>query len=148
MDQAVDGGCGCHGVFEDALPLAEGQVARQQDAASFIALGEEREQDFHFISVVLDVADVVDDERVVACQAFEEPLEAQVLFGPQELLDQQAAGREIHAPAALNQFMADGTQQVGLATAGVAEGQDVLAPVHEVALDQRAPAGPPCGPSV
>ena len=53
--------------------MDEGQVAGEHDAAAFAALGQERKQHFHLVAVVLDVADVVENERVVFGQALEEP---------------------------------------------------------------------------
>jgi len=71
VDQAVDCSSGCHGVLEYLFPLAERQVARQQHAAPFVALGKEREQHLHLFTALLDVADVVDDQSV----AFRQPLD-------------------------------------------------------------------------
>lgn len=58
------------------------------------------------------------------------------MFGAQEVLDEQVAGGKVDTPAALDEFMTDGTQQAGLGAARIAESQHVLAPVDEVALDQ------------
>ena len=43
MDQAVDRGRRRHGILEDLLPLRKRQVARQQDAATLVAFGQQRE---------------------------------------------------------------------------------------------------------
>jgi len=43
VDQAVDRGGRGHGVFEDLLPFAEGQIACQHHAAPFVAFGEQGE---------------------------------------------------------------------------------------------------------
>ncbi len=43
MHEAVDGGCGGHGVLEDLLPFAERQVARQHHATPFVAFGQQGE---------------------------------------------------------------------------------------------------------
>jgi len=42
--EAIDGRDGGHGVFEDLLPLGEGQVGGERDAAAFVAFGQEREE--------------------------------------------------------------------------------------------------------
>src|SRR4051794_27488538 len=55
VDDAVDGGGSGHRILEDPVPLAEHQVARDDHRASFVALGEEREEDLHFVAVLLDV---------------------------------------------------------------------------------------------
>jgi hypothetical protein len=43
MDQPIDRGRGSHRIFENAFPFREWQVARQQHAAAFIALRQQRE---------------------------------------------------------------------------------------------------------
>ena len=62
MDNTIDHGGGGHRVFEDLIPLGEHEVARDHHRASFIALGEQREEDFHFLAVLLDVTNVVEDQ--------------------------------------------------------------------------------------
>ena len=44
-----------HGVFEDLVPLREGQVARDHHALALVALGEEREQHLHLLPALLRV---------------------------------------------------------------------------------------------
>ena len=60
VDEAVDGRrCG-HRVFEDAVPLAEDEVRRDEHAAPLVALGHEGEEDLDLLGGLLDVSDVVD----------------------------------------------------------------------------------------
>jgi len=60
--QAVDSRrCG-HWVFEDALPLGKGQVACEHHAASLIAFSQQNKEYFHLLPILLDIADVVDDQ--------------------------------------------------------------------------------------
>ncbi len=44
MHQSIDCGGRGHSVFEDAIPLAEDEVAGDHQAASFVAFGEERQR--------------------------------------------------------------------------------------------------------
>jgi hypothetical protein len=39
MHHPINGGHSGHGIFEDAIPLAEDQIGRQDDGFAFIALG-------------------------------------------------------------------------------------------------------------
>ena len=64
--------------------------------------------------------------------------ELELLFGPQQVLDEQSRGRKVDAPSGPYQLLAQGAQQMGLARTGVAEGEDVFAPVKEGAVQQRA----------
>ena len=51
-----------HGVFEDFLPFRERQIAREDDAASLVALGQQGEQNLHLLAILLHVTDVVEDQ--------------------------------------------------------------------------------------
>jgi len=68
VNETVDRGRRGHRVLEYLLPLAERKIARQEHAASFVALGQEREQHFHLLATLLHVADVVDDQGVALCK--------------------------------------------------------------------------------
>ena len=63
VDEAVDGGHGGHGIFEDLLPLRKRQIAGDHDAAALIAMRQQVEKHLHLLATVLHVADVVDDDR-------------------------------------------------------------------------------------
>ena len=60
MDQAVDRGRRRHWILKNLLPLGKRQVAADQETAAFVALGQQREQHFHLVPALLDIAQVVD----------------------------------------------------------------------------------------
>jgi len=60
VDETIDRGRGRHRIFEDSIPLAEHEVAGNDHSASLVALGEKREQNLHLVTVLLDVADVIE----------------------------------------------------------------------------------------
>jgi hypothetical protein len=101
VDESVDGGRCRHGVLEDAIPLREDEVARDDHAAPFVALGEEGEEDLHLIAVLLHVADVVDNDGVILRQPFEGAGQFQVPLGHQQLL---VAKRDLELPRALKRL--------------------------------------------
>jgi type I restriction enzyme R subunit len=68
VDHAVYCGHGRHGVLEDAVPIREDEVGRQDDAAPLVALGQQREEDLHLVAIVLHVADVVEDDARAVIQ--------------------------------------------------------------------------------
>ncbi len=60
-----------HRIFEDAFPLTEDEIGRNDHGFAFVALREKREEDFHLIAVVLNIANVVENdasEFVQFCQ--------------------------------------------------------------------------------
>ena len=80
------------------------------------------EEDFHLVPVLLDVADVVDDERVEAAQLFQLAGQIQIALGHQQLLHEHVTTTEKDPTVLVDQLLADGTQQMRLAAAGLAEG--------------------------
>ena len=94
VDDAVDGSGRGHGVFEDLVPLRKDQVGSDDDAAAFVAFGQQGEEHFHFVAGLLDVADVVEDEHFEAIEAAEFVFEQQVAFGAQQVIHQAVGGGE------------------------------------------------------
>ena len=85
---------GGHRIFEYLLPLGERQVAGDHHAASFVAVGHQGEEHLHFLTVLLDVTDVVDHQCIVASQSLKSSLEPELALGDKQLLDQQLTGAE------------------------------------------------------
>jgi hypothetical protein len=68
VDEPVDQGGGDHGVAEDLAPLLEAAVGGDSDRAAFVAAGDEGEEQVGGLSLQGQVADLVDDEQVVALE--------------------------------------------------------------------------------
>ena len=102
MDQAINGGHRGHGIFENALPFAEDEVGGDHHRFAFIALSQEREQDLHFITVVLDVADIVEDHTSKLVQFRKLLRQTQVPLCCQKSLDKGARGRPEDGVASLD----------------------------------------------
>lgn len=100
VNETVDCGRGCHGVLEYLLPLRKREIARQQHAAAFVTLGQQREQNLHLFATLLHVANVVDDQGIALRKTTDRARKFQVALGNQQLLHQQAACRKVD-PAAL-----------------------------------------------
>src|SRR5262249_22604532 len=66
---AVDDGGDEAGVGEDGSPFAEGQVGPDRDGGSFLAFGDDLEQQLGAAGVELDVAELVEQEQVEAAVA-------------------------------------------------------------------------------
>ena len=63
VHEAIDGGRGGHLIPEDAVPLPEHKIARQQDRAALIPLGEERKEHLGLFGALLDVAQIVEQQH-------------------------------------------------------------------------------------
>ena len=66
MHQPVDSCRSGHWIFKNLFPLGKRQIAGNHQAASFITIGKKGKQHFHFLAALLDVSDVIDDDRIIA----------------------------------------------------------------------------------
>jgi len=75
VHEPVDERGGDHRVTEDLAPLLEGAVGGDDDRAALVAAGDEREQQVRGLALERQVADLVDDEQVIALKAAQLGLE-------------------------------------------------------------------------
>ncbi len=68
VDEPVDQRGGDHGVAEDLAPLLEAAVAGDDDRAGFVAAGDQCEEQVGGLPFEWQVADLVDDQEVVALE--------------------------------------------------------------------------------
>src|SRR4051794_38916400 len=74
--------------LEDLVPLAEGQVARYQDAATLVAIGEDSEQEFDPSAAHRDVSQLVADQQVGPVELRQEAIKCVLLLLLLESIDQ------------------------------------------------------------
>jgi hypothetical protein len=87
VDQPVNRGHGGHGVLEDAVPLREDEVGRDQDAAPLVAPGQQGKEHLHFVAVMLHVADVIQDQAGEALELGQLLREPQISLLPKIIYD-------------------------------------------------------------
>ena len=126
-----------HGVLEDRFPLGERQIRGDQDAAAFVALGQEREEHVHLVPLLPDIADVIDDQGVVLREPLQHPWQLEVPLRHQELLDEETTGREVNLMALPYQRLPYRADEVRFPAPGVPKGQDILPPLQEASVEQR-----------
>ena len=114
MHEAIDGRCCGHRILEDLVPFAEGKVARQQHAPSFVAFRQKCEQNLHLFATLLDVAKIVDDQTLEARQLLDQFWQTQIPLCNQQLLNQQTACRKLQTATKKNQLFRQRTQGVTL----------------------------------
>ena len=110
VHQAVDRRRGGHGILEDPLPLREHQVRGDQHASMLVAMRQQGKQHLHFLPTLLDVAQIVDQQRIVLVQFLQLALEPELGLGDQQPLNQHGTRAEGDREAAMNQFVGQGTQ--------------------------------------
>ena len=85
--------------LEDLIPVAEGQVAGDQQAAAFVTIGEDLEEQFGSGSAEGQVAEFVHDQQVDFVEPFQELIEAEFLLSFFQLIDQCRCREEFRANA-------------------------------------------------
>jgi len=108
-------------------PLLEGAVGGDDDRPSFVAAGDEREEEVGGRALQWQVADLVDDQEVVALEAPELLLELVSVVRLLEPGDPFLGGREGDAVATLAGLHGERDREVCLAGPGRAEEADVCA---------------------
>jgi hypothetical protein len=115
VDEPVDEGGGHHGVAEDLAPLLEAAVGGDGDRAALVAAGDEREEEVGRGSLERQVADLVDDEQVVALEAPELRLKLVAVLRALEPRDSLLRRGEGHPVALLARLHPERDRQVRLA---------------------------------
>ena len=90
MYYPIDDRSGCHRIFEYLLPFGEGKIAGDHHTAALIAFGQEGKKHFHLLLIVLNVADVINHDRIELIHFFKLLGQPQVFLGSQKLLNQKA----------------------------------------------------------
>ena len=83
MHQSIDGRRGGHRIFEDPLPFGKDEIAGQQHAMTLVAMGQQGEQDFHFVTALLHIAEVVNYQGLISIQPLQFFLQPEFGFGQQ-----------------------------------------------------------------
>ena len=112
-------------VAEDLAPLFEAAVGGDDDRAALVAPGDEREEEVGRAALKRQVADLVDDEQVVALEPPELGLELVAVLRGLEAGDPFLGGGEGDAEAALAGLERERYSQMTLAGAGRPEEADV-----------------------
>src|SRR5579859_7252004 len=92
VNDAVDRSHRGHRTFEYSFPFAEHEIGRDQHRFAFIALGKKGKEHLHFVAIVLDIADIIEDHTSIFVQLGQFLGEAQVPFGGQKPLYEGTGG--------------------------------------------------------
>jgi hypothetical protein len=101
VDEPVDEGGGDHRVAEDLAPLLEAAVGGDGDRAALVAARHQREEEVGGLAFERQIADLVDDEQVVALEPAELVLELVAVLCGLEPADPLLRGREGNAVTVL-----------------------------------------------
>lgn len=117
-------------------PFAELDVRGEDDAATFVAAGDDLVEETGPVDVEGHVAELVEDDQVGAGEVPEQAVEGAVAFGLAELEHELRGLPEPHAPALLDGEHAQGGGQVGLSASRLAVEHEVLRLGREIEAGQ------------
>ncbi len=123
--EPVQQGGGHAFALEDLVPVAEREIAGDQQAAAFVAVGEHLEQQLGSGAAERQVAEFIDDQQVNPVELLQQRVQSELLLCFFELVHQSRRCEELrpHAFTAGGQAKCD--RQVSLPSAGLAEQTDI-----------------------
>jgi len=136
MHHPVHGGHGGHGVLEDLSPVGEHQVGGDDHAAPLVAVGQQGEEHLHLLPVVLDVADVVQDQRGEGVELGQLLRQPEVALGRQQALHQRGGRGPEHRVIQGDEGGPEGGDHVAFPRAGPTNGDHIDRLGDERALAQ------------
>ena len=117
-------------------PFAELDVRGEDDAATFVAAGDDLVEETGPVEAHGRVAELVEDDQVGTGEVPEQAVEGAVAFGLAELEHELRGLPEPHAPALLDGEHAQGGGQVGLSASRLAVEHEVLRLGREIEAGQ------------
>ena len=121
-------------VGERLAPLGERRVAGDRDAGPLVALGEDLEQQLRTAPVEVEIAELVQTEKVEPPVLADDPAEVALVLGLDELVDQGGRGHVADPEPALAGGDPQADQEMRLAGPAVAQEDDGLARADPGAL--------------
>src|SRR5579871_35172 len=125
MDDPVEGRHRRHRMFENPLPFGEDEVRRNSNRSIFVSLGQEGKQDLHFVALLLQVADVIQDHASKTVELAQLLGQPQVAFGREQALHEAGRTGPQHRLAALHQLVPHRREDVTFSHAWLPHGHYV-----------------------
>ncbi len=137
MHESVDGRHGHGLVGEDGIPVRKGAIAGDDEAAVFVAFGDEFEEDAGFGLVFSDVAEVVEDEAVDVVEFGQQCRQGEVAACGLQSLHQVGGAGEQDAVSGFDESVTEGGGDVAFAAAAATKEQAIASRADPVASAQR-----------
>src|SRR6266404_1213888 len=125
MDHTVDGRHSGHGIFEDALPFTENQIGGNHDGFALIAFSQEGEEDFHFITGVLNITNIIQDHAGKLLELGQLLRKAQISLGGEQTLHQCAGWCPEDRIPCVDELIPYGSQGMTFANTWFANGNHI-----------------------
>ena len=99
-----------HGIFKNLLPFREDEIGSNHDRLVFVALSQEGKEHLHFIAVLLNIADIIQNDTGKLVQAGEFLGQAQITLSGKQALYQASGTAPKYAMTLTDQLMTNGSQ--------------------------------------
>lgn len=133
MGQAVEDGPGEALGAEDLGPLVEGQVRGDDDRTAFVALRDDLEEQLGPCLGEWHEAQLIDDEQILAGEGLLKALQAALIDGLDEFMDESGSSGEANLQAPLAGCQPEAEGNVSLSGAAWSQRNDVLAAIDKLA---------------
>ena len=140
--QPVDRGDGHGLIWEDPVPCTEGLVGSDREASIFVSSCDEFEEDGAFGSIFLGICDVVQNDEIEFVEFCECGFQGEILSRGLKSLHEVGCSAVKDAVSGLDEGMADSAEDMGLAGAGVSDGDEVGPGFEPVPGGEGLDAGP------
>ena len=137
VDETVDGGHGHDLISEDGGPVGKGTVAGDDQAAVFITLGDQFEEDAGLGLILAHIAKIVEDQAVDAVELGQQGRQGEVPPCRLQALNEVVGADEQRRVPGFDQAMGDGGGEVALASAAAAKEQAIAVGLYPGTGAQR-----------
>ena len=111
--------------LEDLAPVAERQVAGDQQAATFVTIGEDLKQKFGSSSTERQVAKFIDDQQVEFVEPFQHAIQRELLLSFFELIHERRRREEFCPQSVPTRGKAQRNRQMRLSSSRLTQQADV-----------------------
>jgi len=95
MRESIQECCGHTFALENLTPIAEGQIAGDQQASSLVTVGKNLEQQFHTRSAERQITQLIDNQQIELVEFLQQPIQNVLLPRFFQLIDQRRRREEL-----------------------------------------------------
>jgi len=132
VNDAVNGGSGGHRVLENLIPLGEDEIGSNDHAAAFIAFGKQGEKDFHLVTRLLNIANIIQDQDFKTVQTTEFKLQFEITPVAKQAIHQAVGWGKENTTTHVDQFVTKGGSKVSFPSSRQTKDEYILASINKL----------------
>src|SRR5260370_7032825 len=102
MEKTINSSHSGHRIFKDSFPFTENEIRRDHNGLAFISLSKECEEHLHFVTILLDIPNIVENHTGKFIQFGKLLWQTQISFRRQKALDKRTGSCPTDGMASLN----------------------------------------------